>query len=98
MNVRCEGYTDGYIGKTNTIGSATMYKLSVFNDLRKIKQLKEKGYEVKWNHNECFCIINGETFNIHKSIYDKRINGEDLDKPFNDHGWSDRLFHPIEVF
>lgn len=77
----------------STLGHATLLKLSVFRDLQKIKKLEEEGHEVIWNSNGRFCTINGETFNVAKSVYDKRHDGEDLNHPFNDIGWSDRILY-----
>lgn len=56
-------------------GSDTVtYASNVYNIFRKVRSLEKKGHKIEWSKNERFCIIEGKTYNIAKSVYEYRKN------------------------
>lgn len=57
------------------------YAVNIYNTFRKVRSLENKGHEVQWSKNKRFCIIDGKTYNIAKSVYEYRKNrAEALEK------------------
>lgn len=79
----------------NVLEYTVACKLSVWEDLKEIKALSEAGHNIVWSGNERWCVINGKTFNISKSVYIKRVIETELEDEFTDYTWDEdtRLSH-----
>ena len=83
--------------KENSLDYAIECKLSVWKDLKELKKLSEAGYPIVWSKNERWCVVNGKTFNISKSVYTKRVIDSELEEIFNDYTWGVDGRHEIQV-
>ena len=81
----------------NRLGYAIKCKYSVWKDLKKLKTLSEAGHEIAWSGNERWCVVDGKTFNISKSVYVKRVIESDLEEVFSDFTWDDDGGHKIQI-
>ena len=72
----------------NSLTHAVLYKFSTWKELKKMLQLVNKGHEIKWSANERWCTINGTTFNISKSVYEKRVIESQLEDEFTEYHWN----------
>ncbi len=81
----------------DTLDYAIECKMSVWKDLKELKKLSESGHDIVWSSNERWCIVNGKTFNISKSVYQKRVIESDLEEVFDDYTWGVDERHEIVV-
>ena len=58
------------INEVNVSGS---YDHSLNKIIYKIKELLKQGFKPEWSCSERYCTINGQTFNIAKPVFDRRI-------------------------
>lgn len=72
-----------------TFEYAMQCRFSVWKDLQAMKALAEAGHEIIWSGNERWCVVNGKTFNIHKSVYIKRVIESELEDVFKDYSWGE---------
>lgn len=73
----------------NSLPHAIRYKYSMWSELRKLSALINSGHEIEWSANKKWCTVNGKTFNISKSVYEKRILESELEDVFTEYYWND---------
>ena len=73
----------------NLLPHAVRYKYSMWSELKKLSALINSGHELTWSANEKWCTINGQTFNISKSVYIKRLLESELEEKFVDYFWNE---------
>ena len=74
----------------NSLSHAVKYKHSMWVELKKISSLVKSGHKIQWSTNERWCSVNGETFNVAKTVYEKRVLESELEDVFTDYYWDDR--------
>ena len=81
-----------------TLEHAVKYKVSVWRDLKELKALSKAGHEIVWSENVRWCVANGKTFNVTKSVYTKRVIDSELEDVFTDyHTFGEDGRHEIQV-
>lgn len=73
----------------NLLPHAIRYKYSMWSELKKMSALVDAGHEIIWSTNEKWCTVNGQTFNISKSVYKKRVLESELEDVFTEYYWNE---------
>ena len=73
MIYKGNGYLVDALCKDVTLSHENRYKYALWRDLKTIEVLSSVGHEIKWNVNDRWCTVNGKTFNVHKSVYEKNV-------------------------